>query len=281
MPLTDFVRYLNAQLPLPMSALRSTTPFVSEGGSVFVSYANLRLESRFSSIIDTHDGSLRGHAAFLVATRRTDGQSLGPDAVFKLPGDDQELIFLDRLVRTLHTLNYLTYKERSFRELLLLKVHPRHVASVTADHGLAFEEILRACGLLPEQITLELEIGDVEDMSHLLRAITSYKSRGYGIALNHFGWEGSADIAILEAIGPSIVRLDSRLLTRGESVRPLIDHLHSQRVKVVIEGPNTSTLRSDASENGFDLLQVVNPVPTLQQIQPPESADTVAWSAAA
>lgn len=58
-------------------------------------------------------------------------------------------------MRTLHALNYLTKPSRGN---LLLKVHTRHVLSVPSDHGHAFEEILKPCGLFPEQITLEIEI---------------------------------------------------------------------------------------------------------------------------
>ena len=254
MPLSEFVRYINAQLPFPKTASRFTTPFASEGGRVFVYYASLRLESNFSPIIDTSDGRLRGHVATLTATHKTTHQRLEAEAVFKLPEDDEEFIFLDRLVRTLHTLNYLTYPERHSGGLLLLKVHPRHVASVAADHGLAFEEILRACGLLPEQITLELKIDGVDDHGHLARAIANYKSRGYRIAIDAYG---RRDLdALLHAIRPVIVRLNPRLLAQAEPISGLIESLHESGALTMIEGVNTQTRRSDARENGFDLLQV-------------------------
>jgi len=254
MPLSEFVRYINAQLPFPKTASRFTTPFASEGGRVFVYYANLRLESNFSPIVDTSDGRLRGHIATLTATHKTTHQRLEAEAVFKLPEDDEEFIFLDRLVRTLHTLNYLTYPERHSGGLLLLKVHPRHVASVAADHGLAFEEILRACGLLPEQITLELEIDGVDDHDHLSRAIANYKSRGYRIAIDGYG-RRDLDVP-LHAIRPAIVRLNPRLLALAKPISGLIESLHEIGALTLIEGVNTQTQRSDARENGFDLLQV-------------------------
>ena len=256
MPLSEFVRYINAQLPFPKTASRFTTPFTSEGGRVFVHYANLRLESSFSPIVDTADGLSRGHVAALLASHKTSLQTVESEAVFKLPSDDEEFIFLDRLVRTLHTLNYLTYPERHSGGLLLLKVHPRHVASVTADHGLAFEEILRACGLLPEQITLELEIDGVEDSAHLTRAVDNYKSRGYRIAIGRYG-QRDVNSLVVQAIRPVIVRLDPRLLALAEPIRALIDSLHALGAQVMIEGQNNQTHRSDARENGFDLLQVL------------------------
>ena len=59
MPLSDFVRYLNAQNVPPAPGTRSTTPFVSENGQVYVHFAKLRLESFYSPIIDVaRDGDV-------------------------------------------------------------------------------------------------------------------------------------------------------------------------------------------------------------------------------
>ena len=259
MPLTDFVRYLNAQLPISAFALRSTSPFISEGGRVFVYFGDLRLDSDFSPIVDTENGTICGHAARLLATRKDNHQPLDSDAVFRLPNDDEELIFLDRLVRTLHTLNYLTYRSRREGGLLLLKVHPRHVASVASDHGMAFEEILRACGLLPKQITLELEIDSIEDTTHLVRAIANYKLRGYSIAIGRLGL-AEIDFSLLQKIGPSYVKFDWRRLVSDQPIKAVIAQLHQLGVRAILEAFNTETLRSDARENGFDLLQVHAPV---------------------
>ncbi|MBA3998821.1 MAG: EAL domain-containing protein [Candidatus Accumulibacter sp.] len=277
MPLTDFVRYLNAQHPLPASGLRSTTPFVSEDGRVCVHFANLRLESAYAPIVDTASGELRGHAAELHAVGLRTRQPLAADAVFVLPSDDEEFVYLDRLVRTLHALNYLTYLNRHSRGKLLLKVHPRHVASVAADHGLAFEEILRACGLLPEQITLELEIGEIADSgeangntadggeaaAHLVRAIANYKSRGYGIAVGRFGRRAGSlerDFGLLREIRPDIVKLDPLLLAAEQPLPALVERLRALGAPVMVEGLDTAHLRKGARASGIDLLQVHPPL---------------------
>lgn len=112
MPLADFVRYLNAQFPDPPSVLRSPTHFVSEGGQVHALYAGLRLESAFSPMVATRDGRLFGHCARLQVLDEASRRRLDPEIAYAQPRDDQEFIVPDRLVRTLHTLNYLTYRER-------------------------------------------------------------------------------------------------------------------------------------------------------------------------
>jgi EAL domain-containing protein (putative c-di-GMP-specific phosphodiesterase class I) len=263
MPLSEFVRYLNAQHPLPASWLHSTTPFVARDGHVFVHFANLRLESRFSPIVDTASGKLCGHAAGLHAVGLRNHQLLEPEAIFVLASDDEEFSYLDRLVRTLHALNYLTHLDRHSRGTLLLRVHPRHVASVVADHGLAFEEVLRACGLLPEQIMLEIEIDGVDDAAHLVQAVANYRSRGYGIAIGRFG-RREINYALLQEIRPAIVKFDPLLLVSARSLQPMVDQVRELGALLMIEGVDAAVLRKDAREGGFDLLQVHTPLRSLR-----------------
>lgn len=259
MPLSDFVRYLNAQHIPSGAGLPSTAPFVAQAGKVFVHFAKLRLESFYSPIVAVADGELRGHAAGLHAFGHSNNRLLEPEAVFVLPSDDDEFCYLDRLVRTLHALNYLTYLNRHSRGTLLLRVHPRHVASVVTGHGLAFEEVLRACGLLPEQITLEIEIDGVDDPAHLVRAIANYASRGYGIAVGRFG-RREINFSLLHEISPAIVKFDPLLLSSTRPLGHLVDRLHELGAQVMIEGYDSAALRKDALANGFDLLQVLAPL---------------------
>ena len=283
MPLTDFVRYLNAQLPNPKSALRAGVRFLSESGRVFVYYAELRLASEFSPVIDTASGELRGHCARLRVTRQGDGKVLDAASLFALPDDDQELIFVDRLVRTLHTLNHLTYSERRSQELLLLKVHPRHVASVAADHGLAFEEILRACGLLPQNVVLELEIASAHggaandaaaDPAHWLRAAANYQMRGYGVAVKHFG-ASDADFALVELVRPALVRVDTRLAADPEALVSAVRRLRTLGCQVLGEGADHESARAAAWNSGLHLLQQSRPRPVAASAAVPQ------WSVAA
>ena len=268
MPLSEFVRYLNAQQALPESGLPSTMPFVAESGQVSVHFAKLRLESCFSPIVSLANGEVHGHAAGLRVFGRNNHRLLEPDAIFVLPGDDAQFVYLDRLVRTLHTLNYLTYRQRRTRGTLLLRVHPRHVASTPAGHGLAFEEVLRTCGLLPEQITLEIEIdgcdggGDGGDgRAHLLRAVDNYKRRGYAVAVGRFGRRAS-DFDLLREVAPAIVKFDPLLVASTTSWQPLVERVHALGAKVMIGGidgadcEDGASVHGEARANGVDLVQM-------------------------
>ena len=259
MPLSDLIRTLNSPsdtLPGHFAQSGLDQPFVAVDGRVFLHYANIRLESQFLPIVEAKTGKAHGHSASLQAFGLSNRKPISPEAVFVLPTDDAEFVYLDRLVRTLHALNYLT---RPTRGNLLLQVHARHVMSVPADHGLAFEEILRPCGLFPEQITLEIDIEGVDDIPHLIKAVASYRSRGYGIAISHFG-RRQLDFAILRELRPDIVKLDSLLLSSARPLQRIIEALRKLPAQVLIEGIDTAAMRKGAQAGNIDLLQAHAPV---------------------
>ncbi len=265
MPLTDLVLSLNKIDSPPETWAQSPSQFIAGQGQVFVHFANLRLESHFVPIVETATGKVLGHAASLRACNFSTWQPVRREAVFVLPSDDEEFVYLDRMVRTLHALNYLTHQMRGN---LLLKVHPRHVASVPADHGLAFEEILRSCGLAPQQITLELEIDGIEDIEHLKLAVRNYRSRGYGIAINRFG-DQAPHFERLAELRPDVVKLDASLLAATRQLQRLIDRLHDIGARVMIEGADSKTLCRGAAALDIDLLQSHPTVHRPLAAQPP------------
>ena len=104
MPLSDLIRTLNSPshaFPKHYAASGLDQPFVAKDGKIFLHYANIRIESRFLPIIETTSGNLYGHAASIQAFGLSNGIQMAPEAVFVLPSDDEEFVYLDRLVRPL------------------------------------------------------------------------------------------------------------------------------------------------------------------------------------
>lgn len=256
MPLTDLVRLLNSRPEPDGAGKRFATPFVAADRGVVVHLAGLQLRSHFVPLVDTGSGIHHGHAATLRVTGMANGQPLDPAAVFVLPADDSEFVYLDRLVRTLHALNYLT---QPLRGSLLLQVHQRHVVSVPANHGLAFEGLLRECGLLPTQVILEIDSEGLEDLDHFKRAITSYQSFGYGIAISRFG-HATTDFDLLETIRPDIVKLSPTLFDGEHWPRQLIDRLHAIGTRVMVETLDLAVFRKESAASGIDLIQPFSPL---------------------
>lgn len=276
MPLSHLIFSLNNKSALSNPESRLSEPFVSINGRVYLFFANIRLESVFLPIVDTRTGKNYGHAAGLRAIGMKSQRPIDPAAVFVLPTDDDEFIRLDRLVRTLHALNYLTHRVRGN---LLLKVHPRHVVSVPTEHGLAFEEILRPCGLLPEQITLEIDISRIENSEHLIVATQNYKSRGFSIAVSHFG-RRHADFQLLRKIAPNLVKFDRTFWSSDSEGAAAIKLIHALGSKVLIKSKDTRDLRDNTFFGEIDLLQTYQPLRTLLHVGTDNSGNQTPRAAA-
>ena len=256
MSLSELIHHFNSQ-PQGLPGSRFASRFrLSGDGRVFVHFANLVLETVFLPITAVASGSTIGHAAALRVLGLSTGNPVSADAVFVLPADDDEFVWVDRLVRTLHALSYLAHPVHG---TLLLKVNRRHVMSVPSDHGLSFEEILPACGLRPQHITLEIDADGIEDVDHFSRAIAAYRRRGYLISLSGFG-RTSVDLSLLGTLHPDIVKFDRLLLASARSLEYLVDRIHDLGASVAIECPGDAHWQPFAGATRADLIQHFQPV---------------------
>lgn len=172
MPITDLVRRFNDTQIAGQSLL------AMHGEEVIAWHDGQILRSVFQPIHNLASGQVVAHQA----DARCDCPDRDAPALFDDIRNGLALVQLDRLVRTLHTLNFL--RQQQFTGgYLHLTVHPRHLASVPCRHGLVFEAILKRCGLSPEDIVLEINPDPALPLWHLKEAITNYRQRGYRIAL--------------------------------------------------------------------------------------------------
>ncbi|CAL1241785.1 hypothetical protein [Candidatus Methylocalor cossyra] len=138
-----------------------------------------------------------------------------PETTRRLFGDDpQDVVTLDRLIRTVHMLNYLLLVQDE--GYLFLQVHPRHVLTVKQDHGAYFEEIIRNCGLSPQRVVITLAVGPTHapQLPLLLERLRNYRGRGYATALQFDTGDGFLDrygIELFWRFPPDFVRFDCRL----------------------------------------------------------------------
>lgn len=265
MPLTDLVRHINARHAREYPERGEI--YLYKNNTVTARYGSHELQSRFLAIHGPGalGRSLYGHAATVAATLPGRSAELGWDRLFQPMQDRREDVYLDRLIRTLHALNYLSVIDPSRpgaeqareRGRLVLPVHRRHLLGVSAHHGLAFEEILRACGLAPERIVLELDVTGVP-LAHLLLAVENYRSRGYGIALAYRA--GLLEQGLLDGVRPDLLRLP------GETPAQRRIELQAQ---VYTWG---GQILAEAGRNG----SLFGPVDLVQEIPTPLSATLAA-----
>lgn len=211
MPLTELMNYFNDQLQAQARTKSlPKTGFFKADNSYWGRFGSLILGSKFETIRTFTDDSVIGFDSNLLV-RSAAGNSLDIDSIFNSLDSNDQIIHLDRLVRTLHSLNYLQQFDGR-KDLLSLHVQPRHIISVISDHGKTFEKILSDCGLGPERVLLHTRLLDTATLPHFQQALASYRQRGYKIGV-HLTNSRELDLLINLGLTPDIIFADHPALT--------------------------------------------------------------------
>lgn len=195
MPLTELMHYFNDQLQIQARRLRlPATGFYKAGKAYGARFGSLTFTSRFYPINHPGQESISGFYSQL-QVRSVTGKQFSADEVFQSLENTGQLVHLDRLTRTLHSLNYLQQYDN--RDLLALAVQPGHITGVAGDHGKTFEGILSDCGLGPDRVLLHTRLVDEASLAHFRQALLNYRSRGYHIDIT---LEKSEEVTLLEQL---------------------------------------------------------------------------------
>ncbi|WP_006786048.1 hypothetical protein [Thiorhodospira sibirica] len=235
MPLTEVVHYLNQHLPKqhPQAALGRHSRFVYSHGRIGAQVAGFTLiPYQLALVYATPRGyplfGRFGH--FMIETGH--GGWMHPESIYIHATDVDDIVFLDRFLRTLHTLYHLN-QTRDRREYLALAVHLRHVGAVQDQHGLIFEALLQKLGMAPGQIILKLPTASLQQDPHVRYAAQNFVARGYHLAAA--GLPDELDVSLLARLGVGWVCVDKDTLARTaqESASPWAQlHAHSVRLWV-------------------------------------------------
>jgi EAL domain-containing protein (putative c-di-GMP-specific phosphodiesterase class I) len=263
MPLQSLVDYFNDRFEHEHRS--SFRPFILEKGAVTGLFGPIRIDSNFTLFRQTlSPTTLVGHAAqIVVATRRV--QQLYPNELENLltnktgqATDFETFINFDRLSRTVHMLNYLTFLH--LQGLLFLEVDPRHILGIKKDHGAYFEEVITQCGLETQNIVITVTVHYQYSQYYqaLIQGLENYRQRGYQIALKfeNLNQEGQA-FDLIASLGPNYVSLSSRSLNDGVDAM-----LHQFRREVasvgglsVLQQIDDKTSDRIARDVGFDWVE--------------------------
>lgn len=247
MPLNKLIDQFNA------AADHGDAVLAAAGGRVVAKMPGLQADSTYQPIVALERGMVIGHVAFL-SVRRDDGAPLAPEALFAQAADPARVVRLDRLVRTLHTLNFLAQRHHA-GGYLYLQIHPRHLRAVPSRHGLVFEAVLKRCGLGPDDIFLEVDAPELAGDPHVHAALAAYRQRGYHLALD-CGRSDPARLDDLLALRPEVVKLDfSRLAAANLDPVPLVQGVHAAGAAVVAEHLATAEQLEAARRSAADLAQ--------------------------
>lgn len=175
-------------------------------GCVGASWFGCELASVFQPIVSPASLQTVGHEAFL---RCFAGgyRDLSPWLLFSANADDDRLIALDRLARTLHAVNFVAPGNDG---LLFLNVHGRLLAAVADDHGAAFRRVADALEMPPERIVIETPVVASRQADLLSFVLRNYRRNGFRVAVNV---ESVEQWAVLSGVvGADFVKIDAAAL---------------------------------------------------------------------
>lgn len=233
-------------------------PLQIAGDAIVAKYAMLSLASRFHSLISANDERI-GYKAVLTASPSVGGDYRGDIAKLALAASErQEIVYLDRLTRTLHALNYLA---ADLSGDLHMSVNPKHLLEVEGDHGAVFEQILFKCGLQPNRIVLEISEYAIHDKEHLQRAIDGWRKRHYRIAFDGFSFEHAQAEHVFNS-KPDIVKFDARSIVfladavaSRKAVEKTIESYRVAGIEVIATNIDNAALYAVAQTYEFTALQ--------------------------
>jgi EAL domain-containing protein (putative c-di-GMP-specific phosphodiesterase class I) len=250
-------------IPPTVSALiedASVYPFLHEhlsldagmpSGFAYAQLRKIRIESGYQPIFDI---SVDGVQTLRCAPESADrfGDELGFQALTLKPGgakfdlfecvaDDQELVALDRLARTLHAINFFGDQRHG---LLFLRVHERLLKSVKYDHGQYFSSLLISLGLNPARIVIELPSAAVAHRTFLGYLTKSYQRYGFRVAGN---LPNAGHIISVSDTRLDFLKIDGGAVLRDSMVKPLVAYANRLRIPLIFD-----RVATDAQ---FDALQ--------------------------
>ena len=142
-------------------------------------WQDVSIHSSFASVaLSLADGT---HAYRAITTARMNDSKLDEDELFSLAKDGQELVGLDRLVRTVHLLNFLTCYPPENR--LFLRVQEGLFTCVSSNYGSAFRKMMNSLGVPSSRIVLELPIQLSADPPRVSLIAQSYHINGFEICV--------------------------------------------------------------------------------------------------
>ena len=267
--LRDILRFLNAhefgssddksQLRSAQLGSKSSDdgPLHIVDGAIVASYATLILGSSFQPIVAADDRVV-GHKALVTAKSSThrDYRFIDFPDISKISAataDSNDVVYRDRLTRTMHALNYIS---SGLSNDLYLSVNPQHLQSVRQNHGEVFEKILAQCGLQPDRIVLEIPEYAVADKQHLRTAISAWQQRHYRIAID----VGAAQTQLTSVLNlkPDIIKFDSSVIARlsegvvsQSQLEKMIDRVRDKGMHAVAAGVDSSALYDIARKYPF------------------------------
>jgi EAL domain-containing protein (putative c-di-GMP-specific phosphodiesterase class I) len=220
-------------------------------GRVVAQFYQSRLTSAFQPVVRAADSAVAGHHGLLRCFDER-GEAVAPWNVFARASDDNQLVQLDRLTRTVHALNYFPLRDGA--RSLFLNVEQRLLTHVGADHGRYFETILAQLGIPPGRVVIVLPASAVDEPVTFVRAAISYRIRGYRV-LVQMRSAREADLAHVFLADPHYVAIDAPAPERSDETVRVVQALAKRGIHSLARRIQDEAQAEAARDVGFGFLQ--------------------------
>lgn len=215
------------------------------------------LTTHFQPIVELKNGEIYGYES-LARGVNDDGSLQYPDKLFSVAKEGEILFYLDRACRetSLKTAAVKNISAKVFINFIPTAIYdPEHCLQSTVKWAKQLE-------FDPKNIIFEVtETEQVEDVEHLKKILTFYKSQGFMVALDDVG-SGYSSLNMIAKLKPDIVKIDREIID-GIDTNPVHQSVFKAIVSlakeldilVLAEGVERSEEVAYCAINGADLAQ--------------------------
>jgi len=259
MPLTYLVEHLNQRLRVlhPDAILASNSHIEYRDQRVTASINGLTVTPVQSLVFKVKKPVLIAKDSLLLISDKA-GKSIPQQLLYLQAWNSGDIIFLDRLLRTLHSLHHVNQAIDGLpQEPLILDVHSRHLTSVPYGHGLVFESLLKSLGLSPEQMILRLNLPTAADRNSFAKAAENFRRRGYRLLLE-LDRPDSEWLQQAVSFGISYIAVNSFGQVRGSDcsdIAPWNDEARRLGLQTLLTDVADSAALNTAISQGYELVE--------------------------
>ncbi len=204
-------------------------------------YKEFGLKSAFQPIISIPHRRTVGYEALVRPTNKA-SYKISPAALFDCADNAAEALELDRICRNLHAHNF--GFQNHHEKWLFLNLDSHLISKNLADPSFMLT-ILKAAGVKPNQVVIEILESHIDDRAYLVSFIKNLKQQGFLIAIDDFG-AGHSNFDRIWELEPDIVKIDRSLVVRAaisskvkRILSSMISLIHGSGGLVILEGIET------------------------------------------
>ena len=214
------------------------------------------LTALFQPIVDNRTGAIHGYEGLIRGP--SDGPLHSPQVLFAAAQQEGLLVQLDRVCAQTQLARF---AELQLPGRLFVNLTPQSLFSAELSPG-RLHELVRAAGLAPERVVLEItENGPLGDLARLRSVASRYREHGFAIAIDDLG-TGYSGLRQWSELRPEYVKIDRHFVqavhedtAKRQFVRSIAEIARTVGSRVVAEGIESDDELRALRGLGIDFVQ--------------------------